>query len=170
MVRHLVKRGGRNAIYLGLGSIGIIAAARSALLVRRSPDDEDLRVLLHSKTNLGPFAPSLLYEPVDQNGVVRIEWRGPCDYKADDLLGQTRESRLVDAITFLSALLASGPVPQGEVKAKAIGAGLAWRTVERAKEVLGILAKRNGFGTGSQSIWRTPPNAEFGGVREAEKN
>jgi hypothetical protein len=146
MVRHLVKRGGRNAMYLGLGSIGIIAAARSALLVRPCPDDEDLRVLCHSKTNLGPFAPSLLYEPVDDHGVVRIEWRGPCDYKASELLGQTRES-------------------QGEVKAKAIGAGLAWRTVERAKEILGVLAERDGFGTGSQSIWRTPPSAEVGGVR-----
>jgi phage N-6-adenine-methyltransferase len=170
MVRHLVKRGGKSTIYMGLGSIGIIAAARSGLLVRRCPDDEDLRVLCHHKTNLGPFAPSLLYEPVDDNGVVRIEWRGECDYKADDLIGQTRESRIVQAITFLAALLASGPVPQGTVKAKAIGAGLAWRTVERAKEVLGIVAERKGFGTGSQSIWRTPPNGDVGGVWAAERN
>jgi hypothetical protein len=169
MVRHLVKRGGRNAMYLGLGSIGIIAAARSGLLVRCCPDDEDLRVLCHHKTNLGPIAPSLLYEPVGQNGVVRIEWRGECPYKADDLLGQTRESRLVEAITFLADLLALGPVPQGEVKAKAIGAGLAWRTVERAKEVLGIVVKRKGYGIGSQSIWHTPPSAEVGGVRMAER-
>ncbi len=170
MVRHLVKRGGRNALYLGLGSIGIIAAARSALLVRQYPDDEDLRVLCHSKTNLGPYAPSLLYEPVDRNGVVGIEWRGESDYKAEDLLGQTRESRLLEAITFLSALLASGPVPQGTVKAKAVSAGLAWRTVERAKEVLGVVAERKGWGVGSQSIWRTPPSAEFGGVWTPDRN
>src|SRR5262249_19077317 len=53
MVRHLVKRGGGQAIYRGGGSIGIIAATRSALLVGRSPDDPDRRVIAQTKNNLG---------------------------------------------------------------------------------------------------------------------
>ena len=64
MVRHLTKRGGKHALYRGGGSIGIVAATRSALLVGRPPDDPDLRVLAHVKSNLGPLAPSLSFEPV----------------------------------------------------------------------------------------------------------
>jgi len=39
LVRHLTKRGGVHALSRGTGSIGIIAATRSALLVGRSPDE-----------------------------------------------------------------------------------------------------------------------------------
>ena len=63
LVRHLNKRGGRHALYRGGGSIGIVAATRSALLVGRPPDDPDLRVLCHVKSNLGPLAPSLSFGP-----------------------------------------------------------------------------------------------------------
>jgi hypothetical protein len=45
------------------GSVGIPAAARSVLLLARDPDDGDTRrVLAHVKCNVGPPAPSLLYE------------------------------------------------------------------------------------------------------------
>ena len=48
--------------------IGIVAAARSALMVGKSPGDPDLRVLAHVKSNLGPLAPSLSFEPVSTPG------------------------------------------------------------------------------------------------------
>jgi protein gp37 len=86
LVRHLNKSGGGRSLYRGAGSIGIIGAARSGLLVGRHPEDEHMRVLSPTKNNLGPLAPSLLFEPVTMNGVVRIEWRGMCEYTADALL------------------------------------------------------------------------------------
>jgi len=80
LVRHLTKRGGVHALYRGTGSIGIIAATRSALLVGRSPDEPNLRVLCQTKSNLGPLGPSLLFEPLSTpEGVLRIEWRGECE-------------------------------------------------------------------------------------------
>lgn len=75
MVRHLTKRGGTHSLYRGSGSIGIVAATRSALLIGKSPDEPNFRVLCHTKSNLGPLAPSLLFEPVDADGRVTIEWR-----------------------------------------------------------------------------------------------
>ena len=93
MVRHLTKRGGVHALYRGAGSVGIIAATRSALLVGKSPEEPNLRVLCQTKSNLGPFAPSLLFEPVSTpEGVVRIEWRGECAYAAEDLLSPRQDS------------------------------------------------------------------------------
>jgi hypothetical protein len=48
MVRHLVKRGGLNALYRGTGSIGIIAACRSGLLAAKCPDEPNITALYWS--------------------------------------------------------------------------------------------------------------------------
>lgn len=159
MVRHLTKRGGRQVLYRGGGSIGIIAATRSALLVAKAPNEANLRVLCHLKSNLGPLAPSLLFEPLaGEDGTVLIEWRGECDYMAEDLLASpiSDAGRLAEAMTFLTDLLAAGPFPQRDIKLKAISVGMAYRTVERAKEILGVISERHGWGPGSVCNWRLP--------------
>ena len=100
LIRHLVKSGGRSAMYRGAGSIGIIAAARSGLLIAQSPDDPHMRVLAQFKSNLGPISPSLLFEPVTNGaGIVKIEWRGLCQFTAKDLLSPRKngEGKLGDA-------------------------------------------------------------------------
>jgi hypothetical protein len=135
LVRHLTKRGGMHALYRGTGSIGIIAATRSALLVGVSPEEPNLRVLCQTKSNLGPLASSLLFEPVPNiDGVVKIDWRGECDFGPEDLLSprQPHGGRLAAAMVFLTELLTQGSLPQQIVKIKAIQAGMGYRTVERA--------------------------------------
>ena len=158
LVRHLNKRGGKHSLYRGSGSIGIIAATRSGLLIGRSPDDPNFRVICHTKCNLGPLAPSLLFEPVDADGVPQIEWRGECEYSADDVLTPKthNESRLAEAMAFLQEVLANEPVEQKEIKRLAAITGLAYRTVERAKEFLDVLSIREGWGPGSKCFWQLP--------------
>lgn len=158
MVRHLTKRGGKHSLYRGSGSIGIVAATRSALLIGKSPDEPHYRVLCHLKSNLGPLAPSLLFEPVDLGGSVVIEWRGECEYTADDILSPTskNEGKLSAAMSFLTTTLEGGPVPQKEIKAKAIEEGIALRTLDRAKEILQVISTRQGFGPGSKCFWQLP--------------
>lgn len=158
MVRHLNKRGGGHSLYRGSGSIGIIAATRSGLMIGRSPDDPNLRVLCHVKNNLGRLAPSLLFEPVDVDGVPQIEWRGECDYTADDLLASPKQhaGKLAEAMMFLTETLSEGPVEQRIIKQQAVVGGMAYRTVERAKEVLGVVSEREGWGPGSRCLWQLP--------------
>mgnify|MGYP003349230618 CR=1 FL=1 len=136
---------------------------RSALLIGRSPDDSDLRVVCHVKNNLGPLAPSLLFEPINSGGVPQIEWRGECEYTPDDLLGSPKQQagRLAEALSFLAEILRDGVVEQKEIKRQALGLGMAYRTVERAKEILGVESKREGWGPGSQCFWRLPIKASI---------
>lgn len=47
------KAKGGDPMYRGGGSIGIVGAARAGMLVARDPDDDDLRVLASTKSNLG---------------------------------------------------------------------------------------------------------------------
>lgn len=159
LVRHLNKSGGRYSLYRGSGSIGIVGATRSALLVGPDPEDPNMRVLCHVKSNLAPKGPSLLFEPVGhENGAVRIEWRGECQYTADDLLKRPKYpgSKQEEAIVFLLETLSDGPIEQVVVQQKAAALGIAYRTVERAKTLLGIESHRQGFGPGSEILWKLP--------------
>ena len=59
LVRHLNKTGGGKSMYRGGGSIGILGACRTGLLIGTHPDDPERRVLTMTKSNIGPLAPSL---------------------------------------------------------------------------------------------------------------
>lgn len=147
MVRHFNKTGRGHCLYRGSGSIGIVAAARTALMASKHPIDPDLRVLAHSKSNLGPRARSLIFEPVaTEHGAVKIEWRGSCEYLAENFFTRTdgRADRVQEATRLLMEILANGPVEQRIVREQAAKVGLAYRTVERAKESLGIQSYRQG--------------------------
>ena len=47
-------------------------------------------------------------------------------------------------------------VEQAVVERRAAEAGVAYRTVERAKEALGLPSRRRGFGPGSVVLWELP--------------
>jgi RecA-family ATPase len=157
LIRHLTKSGGRNPLHRGSGSIGIMATTRSAHLVGRDPKDSGMRVLAHTKSNLGPMAPSLRFEPIASgDGIIHIEWRGESDLKAEDLLSSrdSSDGKLHDAEELLIELLAQGPVGVGLIREAAAARAVSWRTVERAKKSLGVVARHEGFGTGSVWFWK----------------
>jgi hypothetical protein len=150
VLRHLNKSTGGPAIYRGGGSIGIIGAARSALVVGRDPDDETRMVLAVSKANLAPTASSLAYRIVDRDGVGAIEWGEPTAHSAADLLAARSEATadertaLDDAKDILAEFLAKGPVSAQEARAEARSAGVANRTLDRAKAALRVVARKVG--------------------------
>lgn len=88
VIRHFNKGNSENAILRGAGSIGIIGAARSGLVVVPDPDDETKHVLATPKHNLADEIPKhLLYhiEP-DASGRPCIEWLGEKNFTMSDLL------------------------------------------------------------------------------------
>jgi hypothetical protein len=157
LVRHLAKAGIRNALYRGLGSVGIVAVSRSALLVAPHPDEPTFRVLAATKNNLAEKADSLIYEPVPHEDSFRLSWRGRCDLTADDLLRPpTGASKLDEAKAWLLAFLADGPAPQEVIESAVHDTGIAYRTLERAKAELGVRSRRKGFGNDSVVFWELP--------------
>jgi RecA-family ATPase len=109
VVRHLNKGSGTNPLYRGGGSIGIVGAARSAMLVAKHPEDDQRRVLASQKSNLAMAPPSLTFALTEaSNGAVRVEWKGETPLKASALLAApaSEEERrelmaLRDAVTEL---------------------------------------------------------------------
>jgi hypothetical protein len=165
LVRHLNKSISPNALYRGGGSIGIIGAVRSGLLVARDPDDETgtRRVLVMTKSNLAAPAPSLLYQVEEADGIARIAWLGTTEHTATTVLSgpddPAERSTLQEAQTFLQDLLAPGPLCAGDAKKAAQKAGFAARTMDRAKKALGIKSEKLGFGAGAEWVWVLPTDS-----------
>jgi hypothetical protein len=90
LVRHLTKATGRDPIYRGGGSIGIVGAARAGLLVAADPDDPSRRVLASVKSNLGPPPESLAYRLIDapEHGCAYVHWDGTTGHNAHSLLSE----------------------------------------------------------------------------------
>ena len=141
-----------------IGSIAFVAAPRIAFVVLQD-GDSDRRLLLHAKNNLAP-APQGLAFCLKQTivGVLgraivtsRVEWESdPVDITASEAMAaegtSKKEKPRAAAEAFLRALLASGPVLSTKVKEDTEAAGLAWATVRRAQEELGIVPYQENFG------------------------
>jgi hypothetical protein len=151
VVRHLNKAAGTNPLYRGGGSIGIIGAARSGLLVAKDPDNPDRRILASTKCNLAKLPPSLAFDLSQaENGALRIGWIGESVHTAESLLAAPRDdedkSAVQEAVEVLRAILENGPVPCEQVKKDARKAGVFNRTLYRAKDLLQVKSKRLDFG------------------------
>lgn len=155
-VRHLTKGGSGNAIYRGIGSIGLIAAARSALLIGPDPaaDEPHHYVIAQTKTNLSR-ASSLSYRTIKRGETIAIEWLGESRHSAADVLGGVAADRsaLGEAAYVLYSILADGPIEAREAIALAAKAGVSKRTLDRAKRALGVRVKKEGSGQGSRWLW-----------------
>src|SRR5690606_10020909 len=61
-VSHLNKSGGNDALMRVMGSLAFVAAARAAYLVLKDPADEDRRLFLPLKNNLGADQTGLAFQ------------------------------------------------------------------------------------------------------------
>lgn len=138
----------------GSGAFG--NAARSVIVFGLDPGDPDgetgnRRIIAHLKCNVGRRAPSVAAEiettqVATEDGtttVPRLKIVGLSEHSADDVLasptGEERSER-EEARSFLVETLQSGPIRTKEIKAAAREADIAWRTIERAKQDLGLKA------------------------------
>lgn len=160
IVHHMNKAIGQKALNRGVGSVDIVGAARSVLLVARTDKDRpDERILAQVKSNLAPTGNAILFT-VDEGG---IEWREETARTADEVLGNVfaaagrPDEQMQRAKETLSAILTDGiPKPQSEVmeKLKAIGVGES--TAKKAKALLGVQSVKQGV----RWFWTLPGSEE----------
>jgi hypothetical protein len=121
-------------------------------------------VLASIKSNLAAPAPSLVFALAEaDNGAVRVDWKGESNLDVSALLAAPTDheerSALSEAQEFLRDVLSGGPVAASEVKREADSAGIAKRTLDRARQSLGVASEREGEpgkrGAG-RWVWRLP--------------
>lgn len=163
LISHMNKAGGGNALYRASGSLAFVAAARSAWLFTKDKNDPRRRLMLPAKNNVGPDSSGLAYSIMDSDGAAVVAWEpDPVTIGADEALAASTErdkpgpeaEQLEAAEIWLAGLMANGELLVEKIKEEAGAAGMAWRTVHRAKDSLGIIPYRQGF-SGAWA-WRLP--------------
>jgi hypothetical protein len=159
-IAHLNKRGGKSQ-YRTLGSIDITAIARSVITVGNMPDDEEIRVFIHSKSNLTAPGEPQAFGFDETTGLVFL---GEVDITLDELLDgefdkkrqHKAPSKRDNAKEFIAATLANGATPAAELKTLAESAGISKNTLERAKSELGVQSVQQD----GAWLWTLPEAAE----------
>ena len=161
------SKGGGNANSRIIGSVAFVNQARAAFIVTPDADDQARLLLMPSKMNIAPIGYGLAYRlegvslEVEGQAIAtsRVAWETtPVTITADQALAAHSaaaegKSARSEAEDFLREVLANGPAPQKDVKDAAHGAGLAWATVRRAKDRLGVQAQRVSFGLDGTGHW-----------------
>jgi hypothetical protein len=170
-ITHFNKIGAGNttkALHRFVGSIAFTGAPRTAFAVIEDAENEGRHFFLHAKNNLAPPQQGLAFrleQTIVADGIVasRVAWETePVTMTASQALAAeaagVHGSTGRQAEELLRELLAGGPVPQTAVKEAAEGNGVAWATMRRAKDRLGVKATRQSRGTSGagQWIWNLP--------------
>ena len=143
LIGHLNKKEGSKELYRSLGSIDLIAAARSVIQISSSDDGSDTKVLQHIKSSLTPKGKDVFFT-IDSQGC--IQW---LDQNEDSFSGiydvpSPKASKHTQAMDMILAELSSGPVKASEIQNKLASWNLSERTLQTAKKELGIRSIRKG--------------------------
>ncbi|HVZ36445.1 MAG TPA: AAA family ATPase [Polyangiaceae bacterium] len=191
-ITHLSKgTAGRDPVERVCGSLAFGAIARVVMLAARIETDggpPDQRVLCRAKSNIGPdtggwhytlWQRALLPDHPEMTASC-IAWGAAVAGTARELLAQAEatdeaQSERLDITNWLRDLLcdAGGEMSVSDIRAAARDAGLAWRSVQRARVRAGARSSRQGFGGGS--VWRliratSGPFAPFAPLSEVGAN
>lgn len=148
LIGHMNKKAGSKELYRGLGSIDVIAAARSVLQVERCEENPNIRCVRQIKNSLGPSDGEFYFEISTEAG---FRWLN-CD-KVDNLLSAKTEIRDIteipvfatkmDRATYLmKAYLEQGDILANDMYEKLGKAGIGHKTAEDARKILGIKCYR----------------------------
>ncbi|MEM4406874.1 MAG: AAA family ATPase [Candidatus Methanomethylicaceae archaeon] len=165
LVRHLNKRSG-TPLYRGMGSIGLTATARSALLLASDPKDPKKLVLIPYKNNLSRGSASWACQIEEVETVPYIKWLGPSNYRPEDLMDEQdtgiEKYNLDEAKNFLMEFLRDGPKLSKDILKQAKEQGLSERTLRRAKQQLGITSSpEHTTGVIKHWVWKLPREVDL---------
>lgn len=170
MVRHVGKsKGFGDPRAAGLYSIEWRASARSVLLCGSDPDNPQRRALTQSKNQFGPISDAIGYEitkdPTSPTGA-KFSWVGVSDLTASRILSgmasDDDRAAMSTACDLLKESLSSGERLADDIKAEAKAVGVSERTLKRARSTMGIVWRREGFGTGAIYYWKLPDASKNG--------
>ncbi len=179
-ISHFAKGGqGQDPTQRVIGSVAFAAVARVVWVAAKvkGEDGEDRRILARSKSNIGPDDGGFEYhleqvEALPGIEASRVAWGKAVEGTARELLTDPTDDPDAaprdGAADFLRQVLTGGPVPTKTIKAEALDAGHAWRTVRRAADDLMVIKKKGGMSEGW--YWQLPKvstkNAKKANVEE----
>jgi hypothetical protein len=154
-VSHPPKNAGHGkAVNAVIGSQAYVAATRAAWMVTRDPENDERRLLLQVKNNLGNakgLAFSVQTRPVSSGYAPYIAFeQGYVNTTADDALRPQAEptlglSKMDKAKALLHRELTNGPADVSMLAQHAADLGISYRTLKNAADAMKLVASKNGM-------------------------
>ena len=138
LIGHLNKKQNSKDLYRSLGSIDLVAAARSVIHVEHLQDDA-ISVIHHVKSSLSPKGRDLFFS-IDSSR--KLEWLDidPENYSREDAsyYAQEKMTKQARAADILRVILADGPVAVSEIHTLFNKENISERTIMNTKKQMGI--------------------------------
>lgn len=170
LVGHLNKKSTANELYRGLGSIDIVAAARSVIQVDCDDEDENMRVLKHIKSSLAQKGNEIRFS-IDPCG--NVVWRTNDEPLGNTLLSESKEekkhyhTKQELAVEMMRSILANGPVEAKTVEKELIAVGMSERTIKIAKKAISVISQKS---SGKWYWCLQTPDGKYPEIMEKKEN
>ena len=160
LIEHLNKNIGGKALYRGLGSIDITAAARSILMLGSDDRNPAQKGVAHIKSNVGPKGDVIGFS-ITENG---FKWEPDSAITKEIICGNSsavdnrhndggeKQSALDKACEFLREVLKEGPRTVKDLHIMASQFNISEGSLRRARIKLGLTVVRN-KGVGSDTVY-----------------
>lgn len=136
VIGHYNKDSGKKDLYRGLGSVDLVASARSVLQVERSEDDRDVRIVHHVKSSAEYNGADFSFEIRQGTGFRWLEI-GKDEQPPDEKPDLPKNKHELAAILITRAL-ENGPMESTEIKNLMAEYHIGDKTMNDAKAALGI--------------------------------
>ena len=185
---HHIRKAGGDAVDRIAGSHQVVAAARSALLVLTDPENNQLRLLCHAKSNYSRLATTRQFTiaggPAKDEDVAVVSWEGDDARSADDLSRvtpvepETVERDAADVDTLLTAVqtaLKNDDLPRTGVSLDRISIRAILEIAKRSPDDYELPIGRkhrsgNSYGSRNPSATTRQRNSDLQAVRRCDSS
>ena len=150
LISHFTKREGAKDLYRGIGSIDMVAAARSVLQVESEPDNPDIKRVKQVKNSLAPKGSDIYYELNRSEGFRWIE--AVRNVVVEESKTDKPMNKTCAAAFLIAERLKGGMLPANELFESLKMMNLSDRTIRNAKKEIGIKSVRKD----GQWYWSLP--------------
>ena len=137
VIGHMNKSGSQKDLYRGLGSIDLVASARSVLQVERRKDDTAVRIVHHVKSSAVPSGPDFSFELRPDTGFRWLEVGATPNAEEESVVDLPSNKHELAAYLITRALK-SGPVDSADIRKIMAEHRIGEKTMNDAKNALGI--------------------------------
>lgn len=158
LIGHMNKHEGAKGLYRGIGSIDVVATARSVLQIERDDHDPDIRVLRQIKNSLGPSDAMIRFEIRRDTGFRWMEMEYSSGQTDTALGGEVLvfPTKTEKAAYLIRTYLKDGMILSKEMYQRLYEEGISHRTAEKTRKSMGVICRR----AMNRWYWALPDTAE----------
>ena len=138
LIGHLNKKEGSKGLYRSLGSIDVVAAARSVLQVERDTENPDIRIVHQIKNSLAPTAEDIRFSISADKGFRWLECRPQLFEKQQPDTEPKFDTEQQKAAYWIKHFLEKGDMSANEIYCRLDNEGVSKRVARMVKTEMGI--------------------------------